>query len=338
VPPTLLELTGLRVPDSLDGRSLAPAVEGAAAGARWLPLESEFGYNSYGWAPLSGITDGALKWIDAPEPELYDLVADPAERRNLVAARPDDARRLAAVRRTMVTRDRRSVTVRAGSERSESERVARLAALGYTGAGAGPRGRGSDLPDPKRVIGGLESINEVRRLMGARRFAEADATLQQVIERSPRNLSALVLLGSSRILDGQPGKALGPLERAATLAPFNADVQFNIGLARLGLGDAPRAEEAWRRTLRLAPRHKDAAVNLVDLLMKTGRPEEARRVLAESRRNGLHAALLDYLEGKLAMQRGDAAAARAALARALAGSLPAPVAAEARAMLDSAPR
>ena len=80
VPPTLLELTGVRVPDGLDGRSLAPAVDGAAAGARWLPLESEFGYNSYGWAPLSGITDGALKWIDAPEPELYDLVTDPAER------------------------------------------------------------------------------------------------------------------------------------------------------------------------------------------------------------------------------------------------------------------
>ena len=204
--------------------------------------------------------------------------------------------------------------------------------------GAGPPERRSDLPDPKRVIGGLESINEARRLMVARRFPEADRTLEQVIERSPRNLSALVLLGSSRILSGQPGKALGPLERAAALAPFNADVPFNIGLARLGLGDPLGAEKAWRRTLTLAPRHKDAAVNLVDLLMKTDRPEEAERVLGDSRRNGLHAALLDYLEGKLAMQREDPATARAALARALAGSLPAPVAAEARAMLDSVPR
>jgi choline-sulfatase len=337
VSPTLLELTGLPVPGGLDGRSLAPVVEGAAAKARWLPLESEFGYNSYGWAPLSGISDGALKWIDAPEPELYDLVADPAERRNLVTARPEDGARLASLRRTMVTEDRRSAPARAESERTESERLARLAALGYTGVGAGPPGRGGDLPDPKRAIGGLESINEARRLMGARRFAEADRTLQQVIELSPRNLSALVLLGSSRLLSGQPGKALGPLERAAALAPFNADVPFNIGLASLSLGDAPRAEKAWRRTLSLAPRHKDAAVNLVDLLMKTGRSEDAARALDESRRNGLHTALLDYLEGKLAMQRQDPAAARAGLARALAGSLPDPVAAEARAMLNSLP-
>ena len=337
VSPTLLELTGLRVPGGLDGRSLAPVVEGAAAGARWLPLESEFGYNSYGWAPLSGISDGALKWIDTPEPELYDLVADPAERRNLVTARPEDSARLASLRRTMVTEDHRSAPARAESERTESERLARLAALGYAGVGAGPPGRGNDLPDPKRVIGGLESINEARRLMGARRFAEAERTLQQVLELSPRNLSALVLLGSSRILSGQPAKALGPLESAAALAPFNADVPFNIGLASLSLGDTPGAERAWRRTLSLAPRHKDAAANLVDLLMKTGRSEEAERVLGESRRNGLHAGLLDYLEGKLAMQRQDPAAARAALARALAGPLPDPVAAEARAMLDSLP-
>ena len=44
-------------------------------------------------------------------------------------------------------------------------------------------------------------------------------------------------------------------------------------------------------------------MNLVDLLMKTDRPEEAERVLAESRRNGLQDALLDYLAGTLAMQR-----------------------------------
>jgi arylsulfatase A-like enzyme/Tfp pilus assembly protein PilF len=337
VPPTLLELAGLRVPDDLDGRSLAPAVEGVAAGARWLPIESEFGFNAYGWAPLSGISDGALKWIDAPEPELYDVAADPAERRNLVTTRPEDGERLSALRRTMVTEDRRSAPARVESERMESERLARLSALGYTGAGARPPGPRSGLPDPKRVIGGLESINEARRLMGARRYAEADRTLQKVIEHSPRNVSALVLLGSSRILSGQPGKALDPLERAASLAPFNADVPFNIGLARSSLGDARRAEEAWRRALHLAPRHTDAAVNLVDLLVKTGRSEEAQRVLGESRRNGLHGALLDYLEGKLALQRGDPAAARAALARALAGSLPEPVAAEARAILGSLP-
>ena len=45
--------------------------------------------------------------------------------------------------------------------------------------------------------------------------------------------------------------------------------------------------------------------------------------------------LLDYLEGKLAVSRGDGVAARAALTRALSGSLPAPAAADAKALLTS---
>lgn len=335
VTPTLLELTGQPTLKGVDGRSLVPVATGRTAEARWLPLESEFGYDSYGWAPLAGITDGALKWIDAPEQELYDLGADPAERHNLVASRTADRDRLARLRREQVTEDRRSVARSGESEQAESERLARLAALGYTGLGSSPPPRGSHLPDPKRAIGGLAAINEARRLMGARRLQDAETTLESVLEQSPQNLSALVLLGSVRIMGGQAAKAVVPLERAAALAPLNADVQFNLGLARLGRGDAPGAEKAWRRTLQLAPRYRDAAVNLVDLLAKTNRLAEAESALADSRRSGVESPLLDYLEGKLAAARGDGVAARAALTRALVGSLPAPAAADAKALLAS---
>ena len=188
------------------------------------------------------------------------------------------------------------------------------------------------------MIGTLESINDARRLIGERRFQEADKLLEGVIRQSPRNLSAFVLLGSSRIVSGQPAAAVEPLTRAAELAPYNSDVQFNLGLAWSGRGDAARAERAWRRTLALAPRYQDAAVNLVNMLMQTGHPAEAEKALKEARQAGLTGPLLDFLEGKLAAQRGDVAAARAALTRALSGSLPPPVAAEARRILGALPR
>ena len=100
--------------------------------------------------------------------------------------------------------------------------------------GTGRPEKGADLPDPKRVIGTLTSINDARRLIGERRFQEVDKVLEDVIRQSPRNLSAYVLLGSSRILAGLPGAALAPLTRAAQLAPYNSDVQFNLGLAWSG--------------------------------------------------------------------------------------------------------
>jgi arylsulfatase A-like enzyme len=336
VTPTILDLAGQGAPSGLDGRSLAPAVGGNAVAARQIAIESEFGYNSYGWAPLVGLTDGSFKWIGAPEPELYDLAKDPQERRNLAGERVEDARRLATEWKKAATDDRRSPPVKDDSDQARSERLERLAALGYAGGTGRPQGEAS-LPDPKGVIGTLESVNDARRLIGERRFPESDKVLEAVIRRSPRNLSAYVLLGSSRIAAGQPGTAVDPLTRAAELAPYNADVQFNLGLAWSGRGDALRTEKAFRRTLALAPRYQDAAVNLVNLLMQTGRPAEAEKALKDARQAGLAGALLDFLEGSLAAQRGDAPAARTALTRALAGSLVPPVAAEARRILGSLP-
>ena len=112
VVPTLLELSGRTVPAGLNGRSLGPAVAGRTVSERWLPVESEFGYDSYGWAPLVGLTDGSLKWIGAPEPELYDLAHDPQESRNLVGEQGDEARKLAGLWKGIAKDDRRSPPVK----------------------------------------------------------------------------------------------------------------------------------------------------------------------------------------------------------------------------------
>ena len=337
VAPTLLEISGQPVPSGLDGSSLSPALAGSPP-RRWLPVESEFGYDSYGWAPLVGITDGSLKWIGAPEPELYDLPRDPHESANLIAERPQDADRLASLWKKTAGEDRRSPPVKDDSDQARSERLERLAALGYTSGGAEHEDHGAALPDPKRVIGTLASINDARRMIGEQRYAEAEKLLGGVIRQSPRNLSAFVLLGASRIAGGRPDSAVEPLTRAAELAPYNSDVQFNLGLAWSGRGDAARAEKAWRRALALTPRYQDAAVNLVNMLMQTGHATEAEQALKEARQAGIEGPLLDFLEGRQAARRGDVAAARAALTRALAGSLSPSVAAEAQKALASLPR
>jgi tetratricopeptide (TPR) repeat protein len=333
VTPTLLALAGQTVPPGLDGRDLGPQARGEAPAPRALPLETEFALNSYGWAPLSGLTDGTLKWIDAPEEELYDLVADPREATNLAPARREDARRFASMRAKAVTEDRRALPVD-GTDAENADRLARLQALGYVAGSRAPSASREGLPDPKKVIGSLEEVNEARRLIAERRYDEAIGRLERARRVSPRNLSALVLTGVAQLQAGRPQAALAPLRRAAEIAPTSADAPFNAGLAFLALGDGKHAEEAFRRTLRLAPRYHDAAVNLVDLLLQLGKPAEARAAYEAARKAGLESALLDYLEGKLAFARGDAAGARAPLERALrSGGLPPPAAAEARRML-----
>jgi choline-sulfatase len=332
--PTLLSLAGRPVPASLDGRDLGAAAAGGALAARWLPLETEFALNSYGWAPLFGLTDGAVKWIGAPEEELYDLAADPGETANLAPRRREDVGRVAALWKKAVGENRRSL-FQSGSEPQDAERLARLESLGYV-AGSRASADGGDRPDPKKVVGSLEHVNEARRLIGERRYDEAIARLERARKDSPRNLSALILTGVAHLQAGRPQAALPPLRRAAEVAPANADVPFNAGLAFLALGDAAQAEQAFRRALVLSPRHHDAAVNLVFLLLQTERAADARAAYDAGRRAGLQSALFDYLEGKLAFLRGDRDAAREALTRALGSrDLSPPAAEDARRMLES---
>jgi len=87
-------------------------------------------------------------------------------------------------------------------------------------------------------------------------------------------------------------------------------VPFNAGRTFLALGDAVHAEQAFRRTLALSPRYHDAAVNLVDLLLQTGRVAEAQVAFDSTRQVGLSSPLLDFLEGKLAFVHGNPGAAR----------------------------
>ncbi len=329
VAPTLLEIAGLAPPAGLDGRSLATRAHGDPPPTRGLLLESEFGRNAYGWAPLAGITDGVLKWIRAPEPEFYDLATDPAEGANVVKTRQREAQRLAEAWKAGAASER---PTSAGTGIDDAERLAQLASLGYV---AGSRAESTDDGvDPKRAIGSLAKVNEARQLMTEGRFDAALAALEPALRSSPRNVSALALSGISHLGASRPRQALGPLRRAATIAPANAEVQFNIGLACVGINDAACAEAAWRRTLQLSPRCAEAAANLTDLLLQTDRPADAQLVLDAARAAALEGPLFDFLTGKLAFGRGDRRAAREPLRRALESrALPPPAAAEARTML-----
>lgn len=101
VAPTVLALAGLPLPADLDGRSLAEVVRGGAEPAerpifavRRLVSESA----GFGTGVKLSVREGAWKYIwngDLPH-ELYDLEADPHERRNLIAERPEIAARLQA--------------------------------------------------------------------------------------------------------------------------------------------------------------------------------------------------------------------------------------------------
>jgi len=100
VMPTLLDYAGLPVPETVDGRSLVPLLRGENVPWRdWLHGEHTLLGQSLQW-----LTDGREKycWLSgAGHEQLFDLVADPRETRNL-ADSAEHAERLALWRSRLV--------------------------------------------------------------------------------------------------------------------------------------------------------------------------------------------------------------------------------------------
>ncbi len=65
---------------------------------------------------------------------------------------------------------------------------------------------------------------------------------------------------------GRPGRAIPHLERAAALAPTDADVQVELGLALMALGRNTEARDCLERAIALDPSRPESRVHLPELI------------------------------------------------------------------------
>ncbi len=83
--PTVCDVLGLPAPADLPGRSFRPLLEGRTQKARPVYFEALEGYYHHGAAPLRGVIEGPMKFVDSPIPELYDLRNDFDEANDLAS-------------------------------------------------------------------------------------------------------------------------------------------------------------------------------------------------------------------------------------------------------------
>ena len=231
-----------------------------------------------GWAPLRGVVEGELKYVDLPLPELYDLRADPREEKNLVAARPRDVERLRG----------RLSSLRAGeaspAARVEEERgtLDALRALGYvSGGGAAAKEHYGEDDDPKRLVD-LDARGErrlsrstsgatttappppapsmlrpaaghARRLAPARGLERARGRLDAAIDAArgavrlrPLDAAAASFLGVYLTEAGRAAEAVRLLEPYARAEAADPDVLTALGMAQARAGRV--TEALWRRS------------------------------------------------------------------------------------------
>ena len=144
-----------------------------------------------------------------------------------------------------------------------------------------------------------------------RRDPEAEQVLEQAATRAPRDGEIPYDLGRIYYQQGRHSEAAAAFRRATALDPRAYRAWDNLGLATEALGDFAQAQQHYLKALALVykdhPRYDVVYANFADLLIKTGDYQRAFDLAAEAaQRNPAEPRNL-YLAGKALVQlgRGD---------------------------------
>jgi len=240
--PTLLQLAGVSVPESVQGRSLLHTILDTDKKLEALASYAECYYPQYhfGWSRLLSLRTGLFKYIDAPKPELYDLKKDPKELHNVIQEHRDIALRMKQELEAIDRARSQAASLQPGSIDAETHE--KLAALGYVGAFSGPVDADpSKLPDPKDKI----------------------------------DLFNLIASARTDSLSGKSGDSIAKFKRALEADPGIVDAHFMLGNEYSRLERYPEALDEFKKTLELKPDYDFAIINLANTYRKMGRIDEA---------------------------------------------------------------
>ncbi|MFN2633299.1 MAG: sulfatase-like hydrolase/transferase [Thermoanaerobaculia bacterium] len=219
-----VRLPGFEVPAGTE--SLLDLAAGAAPPARRIPSETFFPRIHFGWSDLSSLLDGRWHYIEAPKPEIYDLVADPAEKINRIADKPDAIRSL----RAELLKKKPSYETPADVDQEARKK---LTSLGYLSAG--PSSMPGTLDDPKDRIGTFE---ELRRGLGEFTLGnaqQAHAVFSKLLAQNPRMLDLWDMDSKALLQLGRSEEALAALKKTVDLAPEAARAPYLTEVANLCL-------------------------------------------------------------------------------------------------------
>jgi tetratricopeptide (TPR) repeat protein len=285
VVPTIAGVLGVQPPAAARGRDLlAPAPARAAVYSEtWYPRIH------LGWSELRSLTDARYQLIDGPRPELYDVVRDPGERRDLLAEKPQAA----AAMRAALAGDAGSFVPPAPATREERER---LASLGYLAGGAPVAEAGAALPNPRDHISSYVEARAAFGLVEQGRDAEAVRAFDRVLAASPGFVDVLTERAAALGRLGRYRESAAAYARAIERAPeLAAPLSLTLARVHLEMGELAAARAAASRAL-------------------AGEADAAHEVLASV---ALAASDLDAAEREASLVSGDqGAVARASVVRA----------------------
>ena len=253
VMPTVLDQLDIAVPETVSGHVVPSETPRPVCLEAW-QLRSRFGI-----APQLGVVEGEYKLIDIPQPELYNVVADPAEEKNLAEAEPA---RVEEMRKLVETCGFQPPEAEGETGTLDAELVAKLEALGYAQGGFAGDLEG-DLPDYKDHKDLLRKMQKLQFLGQKGKEDEIVALLESLLEPYPEVTEIRTRLASSYGAMGRHDEAIAMAREALAIRPDHPPLMQTLGSV---LAQTGKFEEAAEMLLKAAdampysPRARTVAV------------------------------------------------------------------------------
>ncbi len=249
--PTILDLFGMDIPDSLSSRSLTPTFNGGELENRPSYAESQYVYSSFGWAEQRSLTTPRWKYISSTKPELYDRQADPGETKNLIKEQPEIANNLLEALKTIYN----GLKPGEGDTVTYDAQTAKvMASLGYVST----EEESDDfltpgLSDPKDMNDVMKKYQGVRKMLEEADSKDAKALvipiLYQLTNGSPNSTMFRFLLGNTLLDIGEPEKAIEQLDKVLKMDRTQVHAWISMGDAYLQLDNKAEALKYYETAL-----------------------------------------------------------------------------------------
>ena len=193
--PTICALLNIKMPPDIQGRDLSDFLKDAIPDGykRYFYSES-VAPTRFGASSLMGISTARWKYIQAPRPELYDIIADRWETNNLVEENHQRARILEDKLKEILEQ-----SVRTDPENRmemDPEALKKLESLGYV-AGREKGGIVFDTTkyDPKDFVHLIEVMKNIRFMTERGEFRKARKILEEIASQAPNCTGVFSRLG-----------------------------------------------------------------------------------------------------------------------------------------------
>lgn len=266
---------------------------------------------NYRWQPQVMAVAGRQKLILSGRLELYDVVDDPREERDLAGRLvPDRGLARAVAGYPLPGKGGAATTAPVGDEERR-----RLASLGYLVSGEAPKAVPAGAPRAADMTGLFADLDASSLAFVEERWASAAQAFERILARDPGNLMTAVRLAACRSFLGQERAALATFDLARRIDPGSIEVRHYLGMHYLKNGQDELAGPLFETVLEVQPDRLAAVEGLARIRARQGRLAEAAALLERAvplaRDPGARLAEV----GLLRMELGETGPAIAALER-----------------------